>query len=179
MVGAYLKDVSFNHWARSFSDGKRFDIIMKNIAECLNAALTNAQKLSIQYLMEYIRNMHQHWFYERQGDANGNSGGIIELNARSCTCRVFEFDQLPCGHALVAARSCIIDPYTLCSSYYQTKALLGAYIDSIMPAGSQADWTVMDEITSCLIAIVGYWMQMWKDDIKADDVLAATTLKFK
>ncbi|XP_052181998.1 uncharacterized protein LOC127794787 [Diospyros lotus] len=70
---------------------------------------------------------------------DGHFGGIIDLKVRTYTCRVFDFDKLPCGHALAAARSHNIHPYSLCSSYYQTEALLCAYADPIMPVGSQAD----------------------------------------
>ncbi|XP_052172298.1 uncharacterized protein LOC127788228 [Diospyros lotus] len=183
-IGAYLREAGFSRWARAYSDGKRFDIMSTNIAECLNAALADERKLPIQCLMEYIRNMLQQWFYERRGDASkmggyittwaegeigkrlalsrnwrpepidmyrfnvhdGHFGGIVDLKVRTCTCKVFDFDKLPCGHALAAARSRNIHPYSLCSSYYQTEALLCAYADPIMPVGSQADWTVPAKI---------------------------------
>ncbi|XP_052197335.1 uncharacterized protein LOC127804504 [Diospyros lotus] len=76
---------------------------------------------------------------------DGNSGGIVDLKAKTCTCRVFDSDKFPCGHALDAARSQNIDPYTLSSAYYQTEALLCVYVDLIMSVGSQADWIVPDE----------------------------------
>ncbi|XP_052185215.1 uncharacterized protein LOC127796849 [Diospyros lotus] len=185
-IGTYLREADLNHWARAYSDGKGFDIMMTNIAECLNAALADARKLSIQCLMEYINNMLQQWFYERRGHASkmgehltswaegeiakrlalsqywksepidmyrfnvkdGNSGGIIDLKAKTCTCRVFDFDKLSRGHALVAVRSRNIDPYSLSFAYYQIEALLCADADPIMPVGSQADWIMPDESAS-------------------------------
>ncbi|XP_052203081.1 uncharacterized protein LOC127808553 [Diospyros lotus] len=185
-VSTYLREASFSRWVRAYSDGKRFDIMTTNIAECLNTTLADARKFSIQCLMEYIRNMLQQWFYERRGHASkmarhltswaegqiakrfalsqywlsepidmyrfnvkdGNSGGIVDLKAKTCTCRVFDFDKLSCGHALAAARSRNIDLYTLSSAYYQTEALLCAYVDPIMPVGSQADWIVPNERAS-------------------------------
>ncbi|XP_052193834.1 uncharacterized protein LOC127802170 [Diospyros lotus] len=79
---------------------------------------------------------------------DGNSGGIVDLKVKTCTCWMFDFDKLPCGHALAAARSRNIDPYTLSSAYYQTEALLCAYADPVIPVGSQADWIVPDESAS-------------------------------
>jgi len=58
-VGTYLREAVFSCWARAYSDGKLFDIIMTNITECLNAAFVDACKLPIQCLMEYIMNMLQ------------------------------------------------------------------------------------------------------------------------
>ncbi|XP_052202808.1 uncharacterized protein LOC127808316 [Diospyros lotus] len=134
-VDTYLREAGFSRWARAYLDGKRFDIMTTNIAECLNAALADACKLPIQCLMEF-------------NVKYGNSSGIVDLKAKTCICRVFDFDKLPCGHALAAAPSCNIDPYTLSSAYYQTEALLYAYANPIMSVGSQADWIVPNESAS-------------------------------
>ncbi|XP_052209232.1 uncharacterized protein LOC127812749 [Diospyros lotus] len=75
-VNTYLKEAGFSLWARAYSNGKIFDIMKTNIAKCLNAVLTDARKLQIQCLMEYIKNMLQQWFYERRGDASKMGGHI-------------------------------------------------------------------------------------------------------
>ncbi|XP_052209194.1 uncharacterized protein LOC127812712 [Diospyros lotus] len=138
-IGAYLREVSFSPWAHAYSDGKRFDIKMTNIAECLNAALADTPWAEGEIAKRLA--LSQYWRLEpidmyRFNVHNGHFGGIIDLKIKTCTCRVFDFNKLSCGHALATARSRNIDPYTLCSSYYQTEALLCAYADLIMYVGS-------------------------------------------
>ena len=73
-------------------------------------------------------------------------GVFVDLKAKIYTCRVFDFDKLPCRHALTATHLRNINPFTLYSSYYQTKVMLCTYADPIMSVGNQADWTISAEI---------------------------------
>jgi len=97
--------------------------------------------------------LSQYWNLEpidiyRFNVTDDNFGGIIDLKVKTCTYQVFDFNKLPCGHVLASACSRNIDLYTLFSIYYQTKGLLCAYANSIMPVSSQADWTVPQESAS-------------------------------
>ncbi|XP_052206856.1 uncharacterized protein LOC127811190 [Diospyros lotus] len=151
-VETYLREAGFSCWAHAYSDGKRFDIMMTNIAECHNAALANAWSASKMggHLTSWAEGeiakrfaLCQYWQSEpidmyKFNVKDGNSSGIVDLKAKTCTCQVFDFKKLPCGHALAVARSRNIDSYTLSFAYYQTKALLCAYADPIMPIGLSA-----------------------------------------
>jgi hypothetical protein len=72
---------------------------------------------------------------------------IVDMGGRSCTCRAFQLDQLPCEHAFAAGR-CMklrnLDDY--CSPYYTTERVRLAYALPIFPVGERCDWDVPDEI---------------------------------
>ncbi|XP_017976451.1 PREDICTED: uncharacterized protein LOC108661966 [Theobroma cacao] len=40
-----------------------------NIAECVNSCLKRARQMPITVLIKFIRNMFQHWFHDRYGEA--------------------------------------------------------------------------------------------------------------
>ncbi|RVW77004.1 hypothetical protein CK203_036885 [Vitis vinifera] len=180
----YLMDIGVDRWARSYSAGKRYNIMTTGIVESLNAMLKNARDLPVLQLVEELRNLLQKWFVTRQQQAmsmsteltmladgelrsrynmsatylvepinskecNVNYAGIsaqVNLDTRSCTCRQFDLDHIPCAHAIAACRFYNISCYTLCSKYFTTKALLSSYPDCIYPTGNEINWVVPNHI---------------------------------
>ena len=59
----------------------------------------------------------------------------INLQTRSCTCRMFDLDHIPCTHAIVACRYGNISCYTMCSQYYMKNSLISSCSNSIYPTG--------------------------------------------
>ncbi|XP_038698032.1 uncharacterized protein LOC119995596 [Tripterygium wilfordii] len=68
-------------------------------------------------------------YYVRDGDQDGQ----VDLQNKTCSCRVFDLDQLPCVHALAACRVRNISFNSLCSPYYTNEALMLAYAEAIYP----------------------------------------------
>ncbi|RVW49607.1 hypothetical protein CK203_076732 [Vitis vinifera] len=65
----YLMDIGVDRWARSYSIGKRYNIMTTGIVESLNAVLKNARDLPVLQLVEELRNLLQKWFVTRQQQA--------------------------------------------------------------------------------------------------------------
>ena len=65
----YLMDISVDRWARSYSTGKRYNIMMTGIVESLNAVLKNARDFPVLQLAKELRNLLQKWFVNRQQQA--------------------------------------------------------------------------------------------------------------
>ena len=61
----YLADVGVERWARSHSNGKRYNIMTTGIVECMNVVLKDARDLSIVGMVEELRNLLQRWFSNR------------------------------------------------------------------------------------------------------------------
>ncbi|XP_010659523.1 uncharacterized protein LOC104881328 [Vitis vinifera] len=55
----YLMDIGVDRWARSYSTGKRYNIMTTGIVESLNAMLKNARDLPVLQLVEELRNLLQ------------------------------------------------------------------------------------------------------------------------
>ncbi|KAG5581956.1 hypothetical protein H5410_052583, partial [Solanum commersonii] len=62
----------------------------------------------------------------------------VDLLAKSCTCKVFDIDKMPCPHAMAALRCQYGDDYgrriyEYSSSYYKVEVYLIAYVEEIKP----------------------------------------------
>ncbi|KAH9670064.1 UDP-N-acetylglucosamine transporter ROCK1 [Citrus sinensis] len=76
----------------------------------------------------------------------GLKEGLVDLQKRTCSCRVFQLDQLVCAHAITACLTHRVDFINLCSDFYTTESLSMTYAQSVEPVGDVADWEVPDEI---------------------------------
>ncbi|KAL6290903.1 hypothetical protein ACE6H2_008413 [Prunus campanulata] len=128
-VGDYLNVARHEKWARAHFNGKRYNLMTTNIAECLDLITRDAHKLPIANFMEYLRmNILQKWFHDRRTKAakmdshltewannlvspievysfhvyDGCRVEVVNLERKCCTCREFDLDQLPCAHACAA-----------------------------------------------------------------------------
>ncbi|KAL0543854.1 hypothetical protein IC582_018959 [Cucumis melo] len=50
---------------------------------------------------------------------------VVNLQTKECTCKEFQVEQLPCSHAIAAARDRNINVYSLCDNYYTWLIHLG------------------------------------------------------
>ncbi|XP_024033476.1 uncharacterized protein LOC112095599 [Citrus clementina] len=76
----------------------------------------------------------------------GLKEGLVDLQKKTCSCRVFQLDQLVCAHAIAACLTHRVDFINLCSDFYTTEWLTMAYAQPVEPVGDVADWEVPDEI---------------------------------
>lgn len=72
----YLIRVGFEHWTRSHCHGLRYNIMTSNVAESLNAALSEARDYPIVSLLDYIRSMLMRWFSGRR-EESARCGGLV------------------------------------------------------------------------------------------------------
>ncbi|XP_015168895.1 uncharacterized protein [Solanum tuberosum] len=71
-----------------------------------------------------------------------NEVATVDLLAKSCTCKVFDIDKVPCPHAMAALRCQYGDDYgrhiyEYSSLYYKAEVYLIAYVEEIKPVPSE------------------------------------------
>ncbi|XP_024043035.1 uncharacterized protein LOC112099797 [Citrus clementina] len=140
----YLENnVGTCNWARSQFEGRR-----KIVAESMTTRLTTwadeivTERRTIAERM-IVRPVSPHRF---QVVGGGLKEGLVDLQKRTCSCRVFQLDQLVCAHAIAACLTHRVDFINLCSDFYTTESLAMAYAQPVEPVGDVADWEVPDEI---------------------------------
>ncbi|KAM6548517.1 hypothetical protein CsatB_020193 [Cannabis sativa] len=71
-----------------------------------------------------------------------NIGGAftVDLDKRTCTCRIFQLSGIPCGHALAAIWFCNHHQWGYIHDYYQKPAFQAAYEGTIFPMSSPDQW---------------------------------------
>ena len=71
----------------------------------------------------------------------------VDLQRRTCTCRIFDLDKIPCPHAMAAIRSQHGDDfrnhiYLFSSPYYLVEKYIMAYCQKIHPVSTEDSWIV-------------------------------------
>ncbi|KAL5581751.1 hypothetical protein UlMin_014193 [Ulmus minor] len=77
---------------------------------------------------------------------DGDKNGVVDLQARTCSCRQFQLEQLPCAHAMIAIRHSKRDVYDFCSEYYNSSTWKATYVGVVYPLPHQGDWVVPNEV---------------------------------
>lgn len=85
----YLVNVGFEHWTRSHSRGKRYNVMTSNVAESLNAALSEGREYPIVALLEHIRTILMGWFSIRREKA-ARCGGVVTPKVEELISRNFD-----------------------------------------------------------------------------------------
>ena len=71
---------------------------------------------------------------------------LVDLEKKTCTCKVFDIDKIPCAHALAAFPGGPNNMYTLCSKYYLKELWSLAYVQTIYPVPELSEWIVPDDV---------------------------------
>ncbi|XP_019097426.1 PREDICTED: uncharacterized protein LOC104772544 [Camelina sativa] len=82
-IGSYLEEADVRKWARCHFPDYRYDINTNNAAESINAALRTPREYPIIPLLDSIREMMTHWFYEsRELSAKQKDLLIVEVEKK-------------------------------------------------------------------------------------------------
>lgn len=68
--------------------------------------------------------------YQVYGDGKNE---VVNLSDKSCSCRVFQIDKIPCAHAIAAIYVAKLDFYDFCSPYHSSQMWALAYSGTIYP----------------------------------------------
>ncbi|KAL5581922.1 hypothetical protein UlMin_014364 [Ulmus minor] len=77
---------------------------------------------------------------------DGDKNGVVDLQARTCSCRRFQLEQLPCVHVMIAIRHSKRDVYDFCSEYYNSSTWKATYAGVVYPLPHQGDWVIPNEV---------------------------------
>ncbi|KAK2655678.1 hypothetical protein Ddye_008730 [Dipteronia dyeriana] len=164
----YVTDVWIERWARAYSPRKKELPITRVIdyirgilqrwfhdrhtaALKLTTQLTTAADVAIGVKDEEARYM---WVYPitfytfnvKVGGLDGGLDGNVDLTTKTCTCKEFDVDQLPCAHALTCIRLRGFSFVDYCSSYYSIAFLATAYNVKIHPVRQPIEGLVPEDI---------------------------------
>ncbi|GMN31627.1 hypothetical protein TIFTF001_041618 [Ficus carica] len=65
----YLVQANPTKWSRAYFNGRRYAIMTTNIAESLNSVDRKARLMPVGFLVEWLRELLQIWFFERREEA--------------------------------------------------------------------------------------------------------------
>ena len=70
----------------------------------------------------------------------------MNLRDKTCSCRRFDVDEIPCAHALAYIRDNSLMSKDFMSPYFTKEKMLACYAGSIMPFPSREQWQIPEEI---------------------------------
>ena len=71
---------------------------------------------------------------------------FVDLEKRTCTCRQFDLDEIPCSHAIVGIDKLYRNKYEYCSKWYDIMMYKNTYNGSLNPVGDKEDWNIPEDI---------------------------------
>lgn len=78
-------------------------------------------------------------------DKSGNSN-LVDLQAKKCTCKVYDSVKIPCGHALLAADSLGLAYGTLVGDCYKKPTWVATYEGVIKPHCDARDMEIPEDV---------------------------------
>ncbi|XP_026379629.1 uncharacterized protein LOC113274462 [Papaver somniferum] len=75
----------------------------------------------------------------------------VYLDRRSCTCKVFDYQHLPCPHVLAVCEKYKIKEEGLCGEYYKTSVWRSMYEPKIYGVLSPETWDVPAEVAERVV----------------------------
>ncbi|KAI3892422.1 hypothetical protein MKX03_012640 [Papaver bracteatum] len=75
----------------------------------------------------------------------------VNILEKSCTCRVINYEHLPCPHVLAVCEKYKLSNVPLCGDYYQTWKWRSMYAPAIYPALSSEFWNVPESVSARIV----------------------------
>ncbi|KAH0776309.1 hypothetical protein KY290_007720 [Solanum tuberosum] len=109
--------------------GRKFEeILIINVSICA--------KMKVVAFSEFIFSVYE-----------GGIRYIVCLERKNCSCGRFQYDEIPCAHAMaVFKKKYIKDVHPYCSDYHKPDALANTYAVSMESMPDKSDWTVPESV---------------------------------
>ncbi|XP_020426520.1 uncharacterized protein LOC109950802 [Prunus persica] len=152
-VRTYLLRAGVQKWSRAHCDGRRYNVMTTNIVESINSVLRFARMLpKLRKRLDAASRMNVAKINDVEYNVlDGDLNGLVHLANRSCTCRKFDLEQLPCKHAIAVCRHLNLNPYSFASSYYTRATWAAAYAESIYPVPPKGTWVIPEHLNNVKI----------------------------
>ncbi|XP_070017675.1 uncharacterized protein [Nicotiana sylvestris] len=161
----YLMEEPPERWARSCSPRQRYDMVTTNIVESMNFVLLEARELPILRMMYFIQVDEElkkkidlaftlnvfsvdSWHSRVEEE---KITFLVDLNKRTCDCFEYQFDELPCIHAIAAIEKRNIKKSNFCSHWYLNESWLKTYERQMHHVEHTDSWIVPESVKSQIV----------------------------
>ncbi|KAM6578088.1 hypothetical protein CsatB_029925 [Cannabis sativa] len=114
---------------------------LKNIPE---KALKKQREMGLKYKVETANLL----VYKVHDYTNSY---IVNLENKTCTCQKFDYDEMPCSHAMTVLAKRNFSCYKYCSYYYTKEVFMSTYEDSILPLGEATSWNIPEDVKNITV----------------------------
>ncbi|XP_050224326.1 uncharacterized protein LOC126674015 [Mercurialis annua] len=75
----------------------------------------------------------------------------VNMVKRTCTCKKFDIDEIPCKHDVAFLADKKTEPYAYCSRYYTNAAMLATYSETVYPLEKEEEWIIPEHIKNMIV----------------------------
>ncbi len=79
---------------------------------------------------------------------NENGSVLVDLETQKCSCKVWDFDKIPCEHAIAVIYRKKLNVVDFVSPYYSQENWELTYKDTIYPELREDDWDVPEDVAN-------------------------------
>ncbi|XP_060200668.1 uncharacterized protein LOC132628935 [Lycium barbarum] len=137
-VKRYLEDAGRDKWSRLYSPINRGWTMTSNIAECINEKLVAARELHIFDFLEEVEASTEYVYTVNDGPRRF----IIDLKKKTCSCRMFQLDEIPCSHAWVVLKNKNLTADAYCSELFKPETVVNTYDVPVDSLPDETEWNV-------------------------------------
>ena len=76
----------------------------------------------------------------------GKDTYMVNIHERTCSCKRFDIDEVPCTHALAVIAKRRLKCYDYCSKYYKTETMRATYQQTVHPLPNQSEWQLPENL---------------------------------
>ncbi|KAL8137960.1 hypothetical protein V2J09_003961 [Rumex salicifolius] len=76
----------------------------------------------------------------------GKFSGVVDLSQKTCSCKVFDLDRIPCAHAIAAIQHSKCEMIDFVGEYYQCHSWYKTYQETIHQVPKKSDWEVPEDV---------------------------------
>ncbi|XP_060211675.1 uncharacterized protein LOC132639224 [Lycium barbarum] len=87
---------------------------------------------------------------------DGQRRFIINLSNKTCSCRMFQLDEIPCPHAwaVIKQKHLVVDDY--CSDLFKPETVVKSYDIAVDPLPDEREWKIPKDILDEVVLPLRY-----------------------
>ncbi|XP_059277575.1 uncharacterized protein LOC132031628 [Lycium ferocissimum] len=101
---------------------------------------------------------------------------IIDLKKKTCSCRMFQMDEIPCPHAWAVLKSKSLMPDEYCSDLFKPKTVIKTYDVPVDPLPDESEWNIPTHICGEVVLPPRYKRPPGRPKKKRDKTLMETMI---
>ncbi|XP_059310258.1 uncharacterized protein LOC132061459 [Lycium ferocissimum] len=131
----FLEEVRkmFGRWnCTNRKDGTyTFTTLMRRYQEMLSINEYNSIRMRVEASTEYVYTVN-----------DGPRRFIIDLKKKTCSCRMFQLDEIPCSHAWAVLKNKNLTANAYCSEVFKPETVVNTYDVPVDPLPDETEWNV-------------------------------------
>ncbi|XP_055961845.1 uncharacterized protein LOC130015536 [Mercurialis annua] len=127
-------------YTNRFSAMSTFTSVSKRAENMLHENYIDSLKMKVSKSTDQLSTVYEHDLIF-----------TVDLKEKTCTCRRFQMDKLPCPHAMALLKELHQEPYRYCSEYFGKEMMLKTYEGIVYPVDNQNLPSIPTNVTEKIV----------------------------